>query len=697
MDAISYEYTKQRKQFGFHPHFADSNFIDDQILCEPTTPPTPTFDPNDPTQQFTPLTPMLDTETIPEPKPSVQWFESLSSTVELDCIPTQAIHEVNTERYLQHPKGTSHTDGAWPAEIKTNEFVDRQRYVRRLINEPAYQNAVVNLTKTAENVIAQNNTIDCYQQYFPNILDENYTNSINDSSSNNDSSIVSDFHVSPPSAKTVCVFRDPNPIKRVATKISFHPDSAHKLAVSYSITAFQSQSSELSLHSYIWDMTSPNHPDAKLIPPSSLTTLAYNPRSPDHIVGGAYNGMIAFFDLRKGATPVESSILEKSHHDPVYDIYWIQSRTGNECCSISTDGQLLWWDIRKLRKGFTDSMWLQNEISPNEPNPIKYGGCSMEYKSDAGATRFLVGTEQGVSILCDRKAKKDAESTKSIKSIYGLSSSPQSASGSHHGPVCSIQRSPFNVKYFLTCGDWSSKIWMEDLREPILVNRYDRAGAYVSSAQWSTTRPGVYYTAKNDGVVDVYDLYHRQESPVYSLKVSDQPLTSMKIHSNGKNIAIGDQNGSVTVLSVSKGLVELQKDEKINITNMLERETKREKALEVRKAQAKRDAGKSTNTSNNNNNGKDINNIDYDNNEIRESLTKAEEEFFIAIENKGSNNSAEFDNNEEHKESANQNNNNNNHSLEEQKESPDGEEQNMPDDNGEEFNEEKTNEINDSE
>lgn len=92
---------------------------------------------------------------------------------------------------------------------------------------------------------------------------------------------------------------------------------------------------------------------------------------------------VAFWDLRKGSSPVESSMLESSHHDPVYDVFWIQSRTGNECCSISTDGQLLWWDIRKLKKGPTDAMTMQGE------NDVVFGGTAMEYKSDAGVSDEL--------------------------------------------------------------------------------------------------------------------------------------------------------------------------------------------------------------------------------------------------------------------------------------------------------------------
>jgi hypothetical protein len=32
----------------------------------------------------------------------------------------------------------------------------------------------------------------------------------------------------------------------------------------------------------------------------------------------------------------------------VYDVFWIQSKTNNQFASVSTDGQMMWWDTRKL-------------------------------------------------------------------------------------------------------------------------------------------------------------------------------------------------------------------------------------------------------------------------------------------------------------------------------------------------------------
>jgi len=611
MDVISYEYTKQRREFGLHPQFTDAVTCNDTILS------------ND--------------------DDSKQWITSISTTVELDCIPDMAQHEVNTERFVQQHKAISHQEGAWPLEIKTNEWTDRQRYLRRVINEPNFQPTIQHLTKIAESCVLQNNTIDLFEDYYD---DEEYE---------------LPFVVQPHSVKTLAVFRDPNKNKRSANKLSWHPDGNHKIAVSYSVMQFQQMSAATATDqdklSYIWDVNNPNTPDAKLLPQSPLCCIAYNPRSGDHLVGGSYNGVINFFDLRKGSTPVETSLLEQSHHDPVYDVAWIQSRTGNECVSTSTDGQLLWWDIRKLKQGPVDSMILSGE------GDIVYGGTSLEYKSDAGATRYLIGTEQGVTILVDRKAKKDSESQKQIKATFGYQN------GGHHGPVYGIQRNPYNPKFFLSVADWSSRVWMEDLKSPIIVTKYENS--YVTNACWSTTRPGVYFTTKSDGTMHAWDLYHKHNDPVFSTKVSDSSLQSIKVHNNGKHIAVGTADGTVTILRVSKGLSEVQKDEKSMISTMLDRETRREKNLEIRSMQKKRD--------NTNKRGsvsmsatqqlqlqqqlastgsleekKDSNEpFPEEDKETLEAIRKAEEEFFVAMQAaQDAANKASTDNNDEKEQAA---------------------------------------------
>merc|ERR1719487_2553150 len=128
----------------------------------------------------------------------------------------------------------------------------------------------------------------------------------------------------------------------------------------------------MSLNSYIWDVNNPNTPETALTPASPLCCLEYNPRDPHLLVGGSYNGLVSYWDVRKGSSPADTSIIEKSHRDPVYAIAWLQGKTAYECASTSTDGQVLWWDIRKLGEP-------TEQLIMDTGDDLHLGGVSLEY------------------------------------------------------------------------------------------------------------------------------------------------------------------------------------------------------------------------------------------------------------------------------------------------------------------------------
>jgi len=248
--------------------------------------------------------------------------------------------------------------------------------------------------------------------------------------------------------------------------------------------------------SYIWDVNNPNFPEQELCPSSPLCCIEYNPKDPHLLVGGSYNGLVSYWDTRKGASPADTSIIEKSHRDPVYDIAWLQGKTAYECASTSTDGQVLWWDIRKLGEP-SDSLMLEDRAQAADGHR-SMGGVSMEYSAAAGPTKFLVGTEQGKVVSCNRKAKNPNDR---IGIVYE----------GHCGPVYALQRNPFFPKYFMTIGDWTVRLWNEDLRSPIMTSKYFKN--YVLDATWSPTRPGVFLTTKMDGTLGCVGLLLQAERP----------------------------------------------------------------------------------------------------------------------------------------------------------------------------------------
>ncbi|GMI57838.1 hypothetical protein ScalyP_jg11939 [Parmales sp. scaly parma] len=339
---------------------------------------------------------------------------------------------------------------------------------------------------------------------------------------------------------------------------------------------------QMPVSSYIWDIMSPNTPDIELLPPSPLCCLRFNPKSTDTLVGGSYNGLVTFYDLRKPNAPekqcmaFESSVIEKSHHDPVYDVFWISSKTGNQCASVSTDGQMMWWDTRRLGEP-TDTLELATD---SKGGGMTLGGSSMEYNTEAGPTKYLVGTEQGVVLSINLRNRK----TNNGVAVY------DNGPGKHHGPIYSIQRNPTHNKFFMTVGDWTARIWVEDLKTPIMTTKYHNS--YLTSGCWSPTRAGVFYVTRMDGVVDIWDYFYRQNEVAYSHKVGDVALSTISVQGTtqqgGRLVAVGDINGTVSLLEVCDSLAVQQPNEKLAINGMFDRETKQEKNLELRERDLKR-------------------------------------------------------------------------------------------------------------
>ncbi len=96
------------------------------------------------------------------------------------------------------------------------------------------------------------------------------------------------------------------------------------------------------------------------------------------------------WDRRRGSIPVEISPVENSHRDPTWRVIWIQSKTGTECFSTSTDGQVLWWDVRKMTEP-TEIMYL--DPTKTQDFNCAIGAYALEYESTI-PTKFMAGSEQ---------------------------------------------------------------------------------------------------------------------------------------------------------------------------------------------------------------------------------------------------------------------------------------------------------------
>lgn len=77
----------------------------------------------------------------------------------------------------------------------------------------------------------------------------------------------------------------------------------------------------------------------------------------------------------------------------------------------------------------------------------------------------------------------------------------------------------------------------------------------------------------------MWDFYYRQNEVAYSQKISDSPLTSIAV--NQSMAAIGDAEGTVSIMQLCKALYETSQKEKEVMQQIFEREFRREKNLDV--------------------------------------------------------------------------------------------------------------------
>mmetsp|Transcript_37152 Transcript_37152/g.82649 ORF Transcript_37152/g.82649 Transcript_37152/m.82649 type:complete len:561 (+) Transcript_37152:351-2033(+) len=515
---IYHQYIRIRKHFGRHPKFADEGA---EMLAD--------IRPNEEhAKEYIPRNPVITVS---------------------QCVPEMSEHEANTMAVILASKAMSHVEGGWPKDVDYSEAEHTIRYRKKVEKDEDYIRTVAALGASVEELVKQNNAVDIYEEYF--------------------TGVTSDHSAEVPNVKTITVFKDPNAVKRSASYVSWHPDgTVPKVVISYSILQFQQQPAGMPLSSYVWDVNNPNTPEFEMAPTSQICCSKFNLKDGNLVGAGQYNGQFSFYDMRKGNSAVEATPIDISHRDPIYDFAWLQSKTGTEVMSVSTDGQVLIWDIRKLSE-CQESMPLREKGSETT-----LGGVVLEYDPAAGPTNFMVGTEQGSIFSCNRKAKNPADRVK-----YVLNG--------HHGPIYGLRRNPFSSKYFLSIGDWTARVWTDDtaVRTPILTTKYH--ATYLTGGTWSPTRPGVFFTVKMDGTLDVWDLFYKHNEPTLTVQVSDHPLTAFGAHESGANIAIGTDDGSTTILQLSAGLSEMAANEKAAINNMFDRETQREKNLEKAIKEAK--------------------------------------------------------------------------------------------------------------
>ncbi|CAK1550175.1 unnamed protein product [Leptosia nina] len=453
---------------------------------------------------------------------------------------------VNTIRAEYTTTGANHAEGGWPKDVNVVDPEATQRYRRKIEKDDNYIHCVMSLASGMDHYVLQNNAIDMYRTYY--------------------AEMAALPAVERNGCRTVNVYRDPDGPRPISS-VSWQPEGGRRFAVAYLAVDFN-RYPRASTASFVWDIENANNPEVTLTPTCPLLDLQFSPRDRDTLAGGLMNGQVGVWDRRIGGDAAVMCAPHVAHRDLVRNVLFINSKSGQEFFSSGPDGACKWWDIRNMNEP-TDEMILDVVKSSFDVQSMATanGVSSLEYEPTI-PTRFMAGTENGLVISGNRKGKTPMEKL-------------PAKFEAHLGPVWSLERNPGFLKNFLTVGDWTVRVWSEDCRESAVVwsppHRYK-----ISAATWSPTRLSLMLVTQWNGLLATWDLLRRQHEPVLTMQVCEEPLLRVRMHEGGAFAACGSRKGNVYMVEYSQNMTQSDKNDKLLLTAIFERESKRERILEAR-------------------------------------------------------------------------------------------------------------------
>lgn len=233
------------------------------------------------------------------------------------------------------------------------------------------------------------------------------------------------------------------------------------------------------------------------------------------------------------------------------------------------------------RQGDKSTIELEDKLAINAESGNAYSGKPGSGKSRLLQhlnTHIVVGTEDGQYVYVDWVPQKEADSSKLITSKAEWYSSVVD------GPVVATKRSPFFKDILLIAGGTQFNIWREKVNSGALLQTRSFS-KHITDAEWSPSRPGVFFIANQDGSVDIWDLLDKTHAPILTQPVSINKLSYICcsiVSPRQQLIGIGDSMGTLHILEVPWSLRRNITGELQAVKAYLTRETDRREYVKKR-------------------------------------------------------------------------------------------------------------------
>ncbi|KAM3543865.1 hypothetical protein ARSEF1564_003202 [Beauveria bassiana] len=354
--------------------------------------------------------------------------------------------------------------------------------------------------------------------------------------------------------------------KRMISSIDFSPKFSELLLASY--TKNPTAPHEPDGLVQVWNTHMHDRPEYVFTAQSDILTAKFSPYHPNLIIGGSYSGQVLLWDTRAKAAPVQKTPLTGfGHAHPIYSVDIVGTQNANNIISCSTDGVVCGWSMDVFAQP-QELLELKNpaqaKVAVEDVSPT----CLSFPQTDP--TFFLVGSEEGTIFPCHRYDRAGAKAGVDKKICYK----------GHTAPVMSVDfhpsRGPVDLGDLVLSSslDWSVKLWK--VRAPAATSTTGSGDGLIRplidfvredvvyDARWSPVKPSVFALVDGAGWLELWDISKETEEPISRITPSQRQdgrtMLSKSLNkvawepNEGKRIATGGIDGSLTVFEVASGL-----------------------------------------------------------------------------------------------------------------------------------------------
>ena len=286
------------------------------------------------------------------------------------AVAPQARVEVNTARCSVASVGVDHSEGGWPKEVDHTDPDQASRYRKNVERDEEFLSVTQGLVKGVEWAVKQNNTLNIYEDYFP---EEDRATSWPECS-----------------VKTVAIYKDAREGEGRGVTSAAWAVGGDRIALAYCRQEYLVRHSEEDRTSFIFSVEDPSEPLQSLQPDQALSCVEWSSRDPAQLASGGVAGALHLWDTRQRGDlrPQASTLTPKG--EGVASLAWLATKQGTELLVAREDGSVLRWDIRKPGEVVQEC-----SISEGlEEGQVKPGITCMDYEPST-PQRFLVGSDQG--------------------------------------------------------------------------------------------------------------------------------------------------------------------------------------------------------------------------------------------------------------------------------------------------------------